>query len=110
MSGNVVHDWVMIATFQITEQEVEQVAAARVDPSGEGRADFQLTQEKMMSLDGPGCRACGLEWTVGYGISCAGQRPMSAPLPPQATEPPPSGLILPNGSRANNPGLHLPGQ
>lgn len=74
--AKVTHEWVMIATFAIGEQEVEQLAAARVDPSGEGRADVQLGQEKMTSLDGPGCRQCGLEWTVGYGVPCEG--PMTA--------------------------------
>lgn len=115
------HEWVMVATFAIIESEVEQLAAARVDPSGEGQHNIQLSQDKMVSLDGPGCRNCGLEWTVGYGQECLGsieaviareqeikQAEVSARQALASNPVRTSGLILPNGQESGGAGLFLP--
>lgn len=108
--AKMLHDWVMVATFKVTEQTVEQLAAARVDPSGNGRTDVQMSQETMETLDGPGCRQCGVEWTVGYGTVCPGKVPMpgmQAAVAPDVV-PVKSGLILPNGQGSESGGLFLP--
>lgn len=103
------HDWVMIAVFGVTDQQVEQLAAARVDPTGQGRANVELQEERLLTIDGPGCRVCGLEWSAGYGVPCvpapsASSAPSASapiPLPPQSPvdsgllSPPPPRLILP---------------
>lgn len=77
-SGGVKHKWVMLATFHVTESKVAELAKARLTVSESldapvPRVDMELDQDRMQTLDGPGCAACGVEWTVGYGVDCPGK-------------------------------------
>ena len=68
------HDWVLLVTFKVDIGLLKRMADER-DKENPESVQQQLDQEHIDSITGPGCRMCGLEWTVGWGKTCAGGDP-----------------------------------
>lgn len=72
------HKWVMLATFKVSDETVMKLNRARLkvaETLDEEPASVQLEldQDKMLTVDGPGCQVCSVDWTVGYGQECPGK-------------------------------------
>ena len=71
------HKWIMLATFSVSDEKVAELAKARLTVSESLDAPvptvgMELGQDRLLTLDGPGCSACSVEWTAGYGLACPG--------------------------------------
>lgn len=71
------HNWIMLVTFDVSEEKVAELAKARLHVAKNldeepPRVGLELDQDKVLTIDGPGCAVCSVEWTAGYGLECPG--------------------------------------
>lgn len=76
------HEWIMLGTFRIDPEYVESLVQARMSVATSldeepKKVPLELGQERLETLDGPGCKNCGVEWSVGWGGPCPGKVPLS---------------------------------
>ena len=72
------HKWIMLATFSVPEETIGKLAKARLHVSKSldeepPKVGMDLSQDRLLTVDGPGCAECSVEWTAGHGQPCPGR-------------------------------------